>query len=259
MTLSALINNLVDRIRHIGALRSNARFCMPPSRRVSSRRSVSQKTTPRVTTFRATTPCTPDASGTPAECDHFTIQCCDNRCRDHRCRDHRSRGNQQSSNACNHNTHNNSEPEGIGEVSPYALRLRTIRHIANDNIVQSDTMCRTTAQSTHTQVGTRHMRSASTYTNDTVIASHNIGSYSPPQPPVMLSPLLACDPQTDEDVLWYIAQYAPDLRQWLVANPNASAELLEYVAQSGGPGVNRALTILLSDNTQPASDDTQPP
>lgn len=89
-------------------------------------------------------------------------------------------------------------------------------------------------------------------------ASHDVASahssantaaapLEPPAPPIVLSPLLACDPHTDPEILWYIARHAPPLRRWLVANPNASAELLEYVAQAGGPGVNHALTILLAD------------
>ena len=59
-------------------------------------------------------------------------------------------------------------------------------------------------------------------------ASRRSTRTAPPPPPLRLSPLLACDPAT-----------AP------VANPSADAALLEYVAQAGGPGVNRALTILL--------------
>lgn len=66
-----------------------------------------------------------------------------------------------------------------------------------------------------------------------------------PPPPLRLSPLLACDPATAPEVLWFIAEHEPELRRWLVANPSADAALLEYVAQAGGPGVNRALTILL--------------
>ncbi|MBW3078485.1 hypothetical protein KIH76_04515 [Bifidobacterium sp. 81T8] len=68
---------------------------------------------------------------------------------------------------------------------------------------------------------------------------------SPPQPPLLLTPLVACDPATDTDILWHIAREAPELRRWLVANPRADAALLEYVAQAGGPGVREALTILL--------------
>lgn len=68
----------------------------------------------------------------------------------------------------------------------------------------------------------------------------------PPPPPVRLTPQLACDPETGMAVLWYIAEHAPELRRWIVANPKADAALLEYIAQSGGPGVNRALGILLT-------------
>ncbi|KAB7789822.1 variant leucine-rich repeat-containing protein [Bifidobacterium leontopitheci] len=67
----------------------------------------------------------------------------------------------------------------------------------------------------------------------------------PPPPPVRLTPQLACNPQTGMAVLWYIAEHAPELRRWIVVNPRADAALLEYIAQAGGPGVNRALTILL--------------
>jgi len=67
----------------------------------------------------------------------------------------------------------------------------------------------------------------------------------PPAPPLELTPSVASDPTTDTDILWHIARTAPELRRWLVANPKADATLLEYVSQAGGPGVKRALTVLL--------------
>lgn len=67
----------------------------------------------------------------------------------------------------------------------------------------------------------------------------------PPPPPIELTPLLACDPQTPQKVLWHIAEHAPQLRRWLVANPSASPAMMEYLAQVGGPGVGEALQILL--------------
>ena len=79
--------------------------------------------------------------------------------------------------------------------------------------------------------------------NSDGVTAVNAGGSSPP--PLRLSPLLACDPATAPEVLWFIAEHEPELRRWLVANPSADAALLEYVAQAGGPGVNRALTILL--------------
>ncbi|WP_420829375.1 hypothetical protein [Bifidobacterium miconis] len=85
--------------------------------------------------------------------------------------------------------------------------------------------------------GTGHARHA--------MRSHQPPVAEPPAPPIVLTPLLACDPATDPDILWHIAREAPELRRWLVANPNADAALLEYVAQAGGPGVNVALTVLL--------------
>lgn len=74
----------------------------------------------------------------------------------------------------------------------------------------------------------------------------------PPPPPLALTPALAADPQTDVDILWRIAREEPELRRWLVANPNADAELLEYVSQAGGPGVRRALNVLLDSLDDPA-------
>lgn len=71
------------------------------------------------------------------------------------------------------------------------------------------------------------------------------GLLDPPAPPLELTPIVAADPDTDMEVLWHIARTAPELRRWLVANPKADAELLEYVSQAGGPGVRRALTVLL--------------
>lgn len=67
----------------------------------------------------------------------------------------------------------------------------------------------------------------------------------PPVPPIKLTPLVACDPGTPQDVLWHIAEYAPQLRKWLVANPNATPAMLEYLAQVGGPDVPQAMHILL--------------
>ncbi|MBW3094848.1 hypothetical protein KIH75_05765 [Bifidobacterium sp. 64T4] len=74
----------------------------------------------------------------------------------------------------------------------------------------------------------------------------------PPAPPLALTPALAADPETDIDILWHIAREAPELRRWLVANPKADARLLEYVSQAGGPGVRRALNVLLDSLDDPA-------
>lgn len=46
-------------------------------------------------------------------------------------------------------------------------------------------------------------------------------------------------------MLWHIAQHAPELRRWLIANPRADATLLEFISQAGGPEVKRALAVLL--------------
>lgn len=70
-------------------------------------------------------------------------------------------------------------------------------------------------------------------------------SAQPPRPPFLATPATATDPFTDPEILWLIARQEPELRRWLVANPSASASLLETVSQLGGPGVRRALEILL--------------
>ena len=67
---------------------------------------------------------------------------------------------------------------------------------------------------------------------------------APPEPPIRLTPAVACSPDTDVAVLWHIAYHVPELRKWLVANPKADAPLLELVSQRGGPGVRQALEIL---------------
>lgn len=78
----------------------------------------------------------------------------------------------------------------------------------------------------------------------------------PPAPPITLTALTACDPATGMEILWHIAHHVPELRRWLVANPNATPELMEYIAQAGGPGVNEAIEILLfSIERQPSPTD----
>ena len=56
----------------------------------------------------------------------------------------------------------------------------------------------------------------------------------PPAPPIELTPLVACSADTAQDVLWHIAEYAPQLRKWLVANRRAgcsrsAADIAEIV------------------------------
>ncbi|WP_241218917.1 hypothetical protein [Bifidobacterium dolichotidis] len=69
---------------------------------------------------------------------------------------------------------------------------------------------------------------------------------TPPPAPIRLTPLLAVDESTPAELLWHIARTAPELRKWLIANPAADAELLEYVSQAGGPGVKQAFEILFA-------------
>ena len=79
-----------------------------------------------------------------------------------------------------------------------------------------------------------------------------------PAPPIELTPLVACSADTAQDVLWHIAEYAPRLRKWLVANPSATPAMLEYLAQVGGPGVPEALRILLKSLEMNGSGSDQP-
>ena len=69
----------------------------------------------------------------------------------------------------------------------------------------------------------------------------------PPEPPLVPTALMATDPATDPSILWAIAREEPELRRWLVANPAASPALLETISQLGGPGVRRALEVLLDE------------
>lgn len=68
----------------------------------------------------------------------------------------------------------------------------------------------------------------------------------PPQPPIVLTPQIAACEHTDPKILWHIAQHLPALRKWVIANPSANAQLLEYIAQQGGPDVNHSIRVLLS-------------
>lgn len=72
----------------------------------------------------------------------------------------------------------------------------------------------------------------------------------PPEPPLVPTALMATDPKTDPSILWAIAREEPRLRRWLVANPAASPALLETVSQLGGPGVRRALEVLLDEGNE---------
>ena len=69
----------------------------------------------------------------------------------------------------------------------------------------------------------------------------------PPEPPLVPTALMATDPATDPSILWTIAREEPQLRRWLVTNPAASPALLETISQLGGPGVRRALEVLLDE------------
>ena len=69
---------------------------------------------------------------------------------------------------------------------------------------------------------------------------------SPPKPPIILTPYVAIDPATKTEVLWYIAQKIPELRKWIIANPSADAQILEYISQQCGPDVRYSFEVLFS-------------
>lgn len=70
---------------------------------------------------------------------------------------------------------------------------------------------------------------------------------SPPQPPQTLDVATALDPSTPSVTLWRIARERSDLRKWLIANPAASPQLLEYISQAGGDKVTAGLTALFEN------------
>lgn len=69
---------------------------------------------------------------------------------------------------------------------------------------------------------------------------------APPQPPIKLDEKITMDPKTPLPLLWKIARERPDLRRWLIVNPSVPPELLEYIAQKGGPGVGQGLRVLFN-------------
>lgn len=76
------------------------------------------------------------------------------------------------------------------------------------------------------------------------VQTHNNYTLPPPKPPTIFNELYACNPHTSIDELWHIAHEYPKLRHWIVANPNATPELLEFLAQTYHTQVHNALEIL---------------
>lgn len=88
-------------------------------------------------------------------------------------------------------------------------------------------------------------------------SAHYADPLHPPPPPLRLTPYVAVS-STDQTVLWYIAKNVPDLRCWVIANPRAKPDLLEYISQSGGPHVKDCFTVLFAaldaDEDRPIED-----
>lgn len=70
--------------------------------------------------------------------------------------------------------------------------------------------------------------------------------WAPPLPPLKLDEEITMNPKTPLPILWRIARERRDLRRWLIVNPSAPPELLEYIAQQGGPGVGQGLRVLFN-------------
>lgn len=71
-------------------------------------------------------------------------------------------------------------------------------------------------------------------------------TWMPPEPPPHLDEEITLNPSTSISLLWAIARKRPDLRRWLIVNPSSPPELLEYIAQQGGPGVGQGLRVLFN-------------
>lgn len=81
----------------------------------------------------------------------------------------------------------------------------------------------------------------------------------PPAPPIELTPLVACNADTAQDVLWHIAEYAPRLRKWAGRQSFGDAcNAGISCARSAGPGVPEALRILLKSLEMNGSGSDQP-
>lgn len=76
--------------------------------------------------------------------------------------------------------------------------------------------------------------------------TQNLKLNIPPKPPIVLTPQVACNPDTPATILWHIAENVPALRKWVIANPSADAHMLEYISQKGGPDVRHSLEVLFA-------------
>lgn len=81
----------------------------------------------------------------------------------------------------------------------------------------------------------------------TSLDTHEQHHLAPPRPPLALTVASALSPRTPQKALWAIARERSDLRKWLIANPAASPQLLEFVAQAGGDHVTAGLTVLFEN------------
>lgn len=121
------------------------------------------------------------------------------------------------------------------------------QHITHQQRQQTDRLSRVqsqTYQAVHVRYGYSPTHSGGSSEPQTLEAVREFSA--PPQPPQQLNANLASDPDTHILVLWHIAQHIPRLRKWVIANSAADAQLLEYIAQRGGPGVEQAFEVLFS-------------
>lgn len=114
----------------------------------------------------------------------------------------------------------------------FITRTKTLRkHVANKN-----SSIQYAARNASAVIGIKNQTQNS---NATELAR-------PPKPPIILTPLIASNPSTDQAILWHIARNIPELRKWVIANPSAGAKLLEYISQRGGPDVRHSFEVLFA-------------
>lgn len=111
-------------------------------------------------------------------------------------------------------------------------------HAASSHVISSQQ--RLNAITTNSDVSTQRQPAQTTS-----LTRWSYNRPPPPEPPLQPTPAMACNSTTNLEVLWWIARHEPSLRRWIVANPNANAELLEFISQAGGPYVKESLQILL--------------
>ena len=155
----------------------------------------------------------------------------------------RARSGKHSKHARVHKSSQLNQPSSrLAQVSASdQIPYQTVHSIANNT---ASAELHTASYNQYSERGYSHCPRGSPYS--TAHAPYS----APPKPPQQLNAQLASDPNTHILVLWYIAQHIPYLRKWIIANSAADAQLLEYIAQCGGPGVQEAFEVLFASMEQ---------